>query len=131
MKNIKKMIECRALFLQSIAYLNHDNIELDDNFNLILEGFLENYFQGLEESFNLIYYFDIDDDGNLMVREEEEWVLELNKYLNYFRNNDNDKVKKLYDDIGYYNINKISELANLFMEYIIILKDMTMSKIRN
>ena len=131
MKNIKKMLECRTIFLQSVAYLNGDNINIDENFNIILESFLENYFYGNEEYFNLIYYFDIDDEGNLNIREEEEWTQELNKYLNYFRTNNNEKVIAMYNDIGEEDINKLSILAEQFYGYIMTLNDMNKTRIRN
>lgn len=131
MKNIKKMLECRALFLQSIAYLNGENIDIDENFNIILESFLENYFYGNEDYFNLIYYFDIDEEGNLTIREEEEWTQELNKYLNYFRTNNNEKVIAMYNDIGIDDINRISNLASYFINYIMTLNDMNKARIKN
>lgn len=131
MKNIKKMLECRALFLQSIAYLNGENIDIDENFNIILESFLENYFYGNEDYFNLIYYFDIDEEGNLTIREEEEWTQELNEYLNYFRINNNEKVIAMYNDIGIDDINRISNLASYFINYIMTLNDMNKTRIKN
>ena len=131
MKTIKKMLECRAIFLQSIAYLNGENITMDENFNILLEGFLENYFYDNEDYFNLIYYFDINEDGNLVVREEEEWTEELNKYLNYFKTNNNEKVIAMYNDIGFEDITKLSILAEQFYGYIMTLNDMNKTRIKN
>ena len=131
MKNIDKMLKCRALFLQSIAYLNGENINIDDNFNILLENFLENYFEGNEDYFNLIYYFDIDDEGNLNIIEEESWTNELNKYLNYFKENNHVKVKEMYDDIGTDGVKKISTLAEQFIIHVMTLNDMYKTKIKH
>lgn len=131
MKNIDKMIKCRALFLQSVAYLNGENINIDDNFNLILESFLETYFYGNEDYFNLIYYFDIDEEGTLAIREDEEWANSLNKYLTYFMTNNHDKVKEIYDEIGREDVKKISTLAEMFYAYVIALNDMSNTRIRS
>ena len=131
MKNIDKMLKCRALFFQSIAYVMEENIDMDGDFFALLEGFMENYLVDNYDEFNLIYYFTKDDDGNLAFVEEPEWTDDLIKYLNYFRNCDNNKVIELYDDIGEENVDKISHLVKLFWIYTMALDDMNKRKIRS
>ena len=131
MKDVCKMLKCRALFLQSVAYMMQDNINMDDRFMTLLEGFMENYLEDNYDEFNLIYYFTQDEDGNLAVVEEPEWYLEVLKYVNYFRNSDNDKVIKLYDDIGFENVDKISHLAKIFWIYVMALNDMNKHRVRS
>lgn len=131
MKKIDKMLKCRALFLQGVAYLTNENIDLDENFNLLLENFIENYFIGNEEYFNLIYYFDIDEEGNLKVMEDPAWSETLSEYLGYFNNGNSEAVKKIYDDIGQEDVNKISILTEQFVNHIIVLNDMNNNRIKS
>ena len=131
MDKIEKMIKCRALFLQSIAYLSHGNIDLDEKIVLLLENFLENYFEGNEAYFNLIYYFEMDEFGNLQLMEDPNWLDKLKTYLGYFKNGDNEKVKQLYDDIGYEDVQKVSILAEQFINHILVLNDINKTKIKN
>ena len=131
MKDIDEMLKCRALFLQSIAYLMGDNLVPSEEFSLLLESFMGNYLEDNYDKFNLIYYFTQDEDGNLAIAEDEDWDIKMDKYLGYFRDRDSKNISKLYDDIGDININKISRLAELFWEYVMILYDMNNSKIRN
>ena len=131
MNKISKMIKCRALFLQSVTYLNGSNIDLDEKLVLLLESFLENYFEGNEAYFNLIYYFDTDEEGNLQLTEDPNWLDELKTYLDYFKNGDNEKVKKLYDDIGPEDVKRISILAEQFINYILLVNDMNKTRIKN
>lgn len=131
MKKIDKMLKCRALFLQGVAYLANENLDLDENFNLLLQNFLENYYIGNEEYFNLIYYFDIDEAGNLNVMEDPAWSETLSEYLGYFNNGNSEAVKKIYDDIGQEDVNKISILTEQFVNHILILKDMNNNRIKS
>ena len=131
MKKIDKMLKCRALFLQGVAYLANENLNLDENFNLLLQNFLENYYIGNEEYFNLIYYFDIDEEGNLKVIEDPTWSETLSEYLGYFNNGNSEAVKKLYDDIGQEDVNKISILTEQFVNHILILTDMNNNRIKS
>lgn len=131
MKKIDKMLKCRALFLHGVAYLTNVNLDLDENFNLLLQNFLENYFVGNEEYFNLIYYFDIDEAGNLKVMEDPAWSETLSEYLGYFNNGNSEAVKKLYDDIGQEDVNKISILTEQFVNHIIVLNDMNNNRIKS
>ena len=131
MKDIEKMLKCRALFLQSIAYMTGSNLKMDEAFNDLLEGFMENYLEDNYDKFNLIYYFSSDEEGNLTFVEEPVWFEEMNKYLKYFKDGDNDKVIKLYDDIGPEDVDKISYLTELFWMYVTILNDMGRSKIKS
>ncbi len=131
MKDIEKMLKCRALFLQSIAYMTGSNLEMDEAFNDLLEGFMENYLEDNYDKFNLIYYFSSDEEGNLTFVEEPVWFEEMNKYLKYFQNGNHDKVIKLYDDIGSENVDKISHLAKIFWIYVMALNDMNKHRVRS
>ena len=131
MKNIDKMIKCRAIYLESIAALIGDEIQLDDNFNILLNSFLETYLESYAELFNLIYYFDFDEKNELVIKEEPEWQELLNKYLTYFRTGNSKEIIKMYDDIGFDNANKIGILAQKFYMYIAVLNDMNNKKIRS
>ena len=66
-------------------------------------------------------------DNKVVFREEEEWDTLLNWYLkHYFENFDN--VCRLYDDIGYENVDKISKLASLFCNYLYEVVDMSSNR---
>ena len=77
MKDIDKMLKCRALFLQSIAYLMGDNLVPSEEFSLLLESFMGNYLEDNYDKFNLIYYFTQDEDGNLAVAEDSDWDIKM------------------------------------------------------
>lgn len=132
MKDIENMMKCRAIFLYSIGLLCDDvSILEDDRLNYLLHGFLENYLKDNFEIFNLIYYFKKDENGNLCIYEEEEWNLILYKYLGYFSNKDNRNVIKMYDDIGADVVNRISDLVRLFYDYVMVLRNMSLVKVRS
>ena len=132
MQDIENMMKCRAIFLYSIGLLCDDVSMLEDErLNYLLHGFLENYLNDNFEIFNLIYYFKKDEGGNLCIYEEEEWTNMLYKYLGYLARRDNKKIIKMYDDVGYDVVKRISDLARLFYEYVIVLRDMSLVKVRS
>ena len=132
MKDIQKMIKCRAIFLYDIATIYEDfEIIYDDRFKELLRSFLENYLINYYKYFNLIYYFSFEDD-KLHINEEEEYKNELARYLKYFEYYDVKNIIRLYDDIGKDNVDMLSKLAELFCEYVMIISDMNSNKkIRN
>jgi hypothetical protein len=132
MEDIENMMKCRAIFLYSIGLLCDDVSMLEDErLNYLLHGFLENYLNDNFEIFNLIYYFKKDEGGNICIYEEEEWINMLYKYLGYLARRDNKKIIKMYDDVGYDVVKRISDLARLFYEYVIVLRNMSLVKVRS
>ena len=81
--------------------------------------------------FNLIYVFESDEEGQVQIHEEDEWAIPLYKYLNYFNVNDSKSIIKLYDDIGNEDVDKITKLVELFNEYLMILFDNRVIKIKS
>ena len=116
-KDVTKMLKCRAIFLQSLATLNNGIIRFDETLDSLLDGFFDSYIRGNFDKFSLIYCFQLE-KGKLVIHEEDEWELELYRYLNYFLYQDDKKILKLYDDVGDESIDKISELAEMFYQYI-------------
>ena len=132
MEDIENMMKCRAIFLYNIGLICDDvTILEDDRLNYLLHCFLENYLNDNFEIFNLIYCFRKDDDGNLCIYEEEEWTNTLYKYLGYFAMRDNKKIIKMYDDLGNDIVNRIGKLTEQFYDYVKILKDMSLVKVRS
>ena len=131
MSNIDLMIKRRALFLESIIML--DNGIMDDaaSFGMLLDGFVQSYIDKYFDLFNLIYVFESDEEGKMQIHEEDEWAIPLYKYLNYFNINDSKNIIKLYDDIGYEDVDKITKLVELFNEYLNILFDNRVIKIKS
>ncbi len=117
MVTISKMLKCRALFLESIAALNNNFLLFDDNLNSYLEGFYESYKDTYFADFNLIFYFEMEDDKPV-IREKAEWGPILLRYLSWFQEGNIKEIKKLYDDIGFKDTQRVSNLAELFCEYI-------------
>ena len=120
MRNISKMLKCRAIFLHSIATMYGDYSIFNENFNELLDSFFDSYISSHFDKFDLIYHFR-DKDGKIVIHEEEEWVSILNKYLNYFRINDTKNIIKLYNDVGFRDTQKISELTELFYDYVLLM----------
>ena len=132
MEDLENMMKCRAIFLYSIGLLCDDvSILEDERLNYLLHGFLENYLNDNFEIFNLIYYFRKDEVGNLCIYEEEEWTDMLYKYLGYLAGHDNKKIIKMYDDIGNDVVSRISDLARLFYDYVMVLRNMSLVKVRS
>ena len=104
-KDITKMLKCRAIFLQSLATLNNGIIRFDETLDSLLDGFFDSYIRGNFDKFSLIYYFQ-HEKGKLVIHEEDEWELELFKYLNYFLYQDDKNILKLYNDVGMEAVNK-------------------------
>ena len=103
-------IKRRALFLRSIAITLNINLVVDDNFCELLNSFLENYYLEYRNLFDLVYI-----NEEVLDEDREELFYKQMKYLHDFM--DNDKAIKLYNDIGFENVDNISELAYLFCEY--------------
>ena len=120
MRNISKMLKCRAIFLHSIATMYGDYSIFNENFNELLDSFFDSYISSHFDKFDLIYHFR-DKDGKIVIHEEEEWVSILNKYLNYCRINDTKNIIKLYNDVGFRDTQKISELTELFYDYVLLM----------
>ena len=132
MEDIENMMKCRAIFLYSIGLLCDDvSILEDDQLNNLLHGFLINYLDSNFELFNLIYYLRKDEDGKLYVYEEEEWNDILFKNLECLARHDNKNIIKMYNEIGDNIVSRISELAKLFYEYVLILRDVKFVKIKS
>ena len=131
MEDIENMMKCRAIFLYSIGLLNDVSILEDERLNYLLQGFLENYLKDNFEIFNLIYCFKKDENGNLCIYEEEEWTDILYKYLGYLASHDNKNIIKMYDDVGIDIVNRITNLVELFCDYVMVLRDMSLVKVRS
>ena len=130
MKNISKMLKCRALFIQSVSCIFGEDVELNEEFAMLLNSFCKDNLTGNEDYFNLIFYFDLDDNFNVVVREEEEWKDEMYQYLNYFTVGNVSRVKEIYDDIGDEDVAKISVLAEQFVDYMCQLYEISADKIK-
>ena len=131
MEDIENMMKCRAIFLYSIGLLNDVSILEDERLNYLLQGFLENYLKDNFEIFNLIYCFKKDENGNLCIYEEEEWTDILYKYLGYLAAHDNKNIIKMYDDVGIDIVDRITYLVELFYGYVMVLRDMSLVKVRS
>ena len=128
---VDDMIKRRALFLITITEI-YDNIFEDaESFGILLNGFLENYINDYFDLFNLIYIFRKDETGELTLYEEDEWAELLFKYLNYFKVNDTKNIIKLYDDIGAFDVDRITILAESFGNYIALISDRNVYKIKS
>ena len=132
MEDIDTMMKCRAIFLYDIALLC-DDIEMlkDERIDYLLHGFMKNYLKDNFQIFNLIYYFKKDNNGNLCIYEENEWQELLFKYLGYFSNNNDLMIRKIFNDVGGNIVNEINKLAELFYEYVFVLRDMRLVKIKS
>ncbi len=122
MRNISKMIKCRAIFLQSLATLYNGDFVFNEDFDLLLDSFFDSYIHSNFDKFNLIYNFRLE-DGKLVIHEEDEWREILIKYINCFRINDTKNIIKLYNDVGFSDTQKLSELAEMFYEYLALISD--------
>ena len=131
MEDIENMMKCRAIFLYSIGLLNDVSILEDERLNYLLHGFLENYLKDNFEIFNLIYCFKKNENGNLCIYEEEDWTDILYKYLGYLAAHDNKNIIKMYNDVGVDIVNRISDLVGLFYGYVMVLRDMSLVKVRS
>ncbi len=130
-KKVDMMIKCRSIFLYNIGLIYEDfSIINNEYLYFLLDGFLKDFIDSNFETFNLLYYFTIDGD-NLVINEEDKWKESLDNYLNDLINNNVDKIAKIYDDVGYKNITKITELVLLFYNYVTTLNDMNKLRIRN
>ena len=130
-KKVDMMMKCRSIFLYNIGLIYEDFTLLDNEYlYVLLKGFLEDFIESNFDTFNLIYYFKM--DGNdLIIYEEPEWLEILDKNLDYLRNHDVNNINKLYDDVGYKKIAKLTELVTLFYSYVMTLNDMNKARIRN
>lgn len=132
MEDIENMMKCRAIFLYSIGLLLDDiSIIYDNRFDYLLRSFLDNYLKDNFDIFNVLYYLKKDENGNIYIYEEEEWTGMLYEYLWYLSIHDNKKIIKMYDDVGNNVVKKISDLVGLFYDYVMILRDMSLVKVKS
>ena len=116
MKDIKKMIKCRVLYLLSINWILDNYVNFDNDLSMLLSSFADNYLEQYQDLFDAIYDFKFVDE-KIEFNEQAGWDILLNHYLEYYLNNF-DEILSLYDEIGYDNIEKVSKLAELFCKYI-------------
>lgn len=119
MEKIDYIIKCRILYLYSIAVMNGQEIALDEQFNTLLDNFMSDNFVAYFPLFNLIYQIDVDDDGDINICEEEYYDDMLYYCFKELNKNPNEFLKKLYSEIKYSDVEKISRLAELFYQYVI------------
>ena len=144
MKNIDRMLKCRAIFVSNIGQIFDDNSFLYSNeLAILLEGFLDDFFGGQVvrskdgsvmnnfEAFNLIYYFASDENDYLCVKEEPEWTIKFNEYLGTLLSGNSDKILEIYNEIGYEDIDKLNELVRLFKAYVLAINDMYTLRVRS
>ena len=121
MDKIDLMIKRRALFLTNVIALYNGIMDDAESFGMLLNGFSESYMEEYFDLFSLIYVFEKNEDGKLQIHEVDEWAISLYKYLNYFTIGDNKNIIKLYDDVGQEDVDKITCLVELFIDYINLL----------
>ena len=131
MDNIDLMIKRRALFLETIIGIDNGIMDDAEGFGMLLNGFVQSYMDEYYDLFNLLYVFEKNDEGKLQIYEEDEWAIPLYKYLSYFNANDSKNIIKLYNEIGSETVDKISQLVELFQEYLSILFDNRVIKIKS
>ena len=118
------LLKRRALYLRSIGIILQVRLVIDDTFIGLLNDFYERYYEENAKMFDLLYKVSIEEFEKYS---EERCNKLLSKYLYDFTNED--KAIKLFDDIGFENVNNISELACKFCEYYYEILDINNSKI--
>ena len=116
--DIDKMIRRRAIFLYNIVLITGSgNAILDGNYTEILSGFLHNNYVEYYPLFNLIYCINYDaEENNFVIHEEDSWEDMLCKYLDYF--NSPARIGSVYEGISNGELDAISKLVELFLEYL-------------
>ena len=132
MEDIENMMKCRAIFLYDIALLCNDVTILEnENLDYLLPDFIKNYLKDNFEIINLIYCLRKDKQGNLCIYEESDWQVILLKYLKYFSTKNDGMLIKIFNDIGDDIVSRINRLAELFYEYVLTLRDISLVKIKS
>lgn len=107
----------KALFLADIAIINGDYV-YDDYFVSVLTEFIYTYFNEYQEYFNLIFEFNLDNDGKYIVQLFSD-TFEYNNILDLVsRMDDESKFKILFKNIDDKSILMISEMAVLFCSFL-------------
>ena len=118
MKNFGFKTKCRAIFINSIClYYDYEN-EIDENLFNSIHNFAKELLtinpSKYLEYLDLILYFKLENHEFKPI-ETEETVASLFNILDTIHSF-NDMVK-LFDDVGQKNVDKITELANLYLSY--------------
>lgn len=110
------LCKCRALFWYSFYQMN-EGIEVYYSFIYdLLYDFLKDNYECYSGMFNLMFCFYTDDDNKLSIYEPKFIDDAVHHYLLLM--DDDLELLKMYDQIGFDRVNKISKLCTLFCEYL-------------
>ena len=116
-KDIRYMMECRALFFFSINYLIGVKVTEGDVFNTIFNAFVKEKIRLYPYPLSLILCFQRTPEGTLKVYEDEEWQPLFDTYMNSLDNSNSETLNRIYEDVGEVNVDLISRMAEGFVDY--------------
>ena len=120
MENDEYKLKCRAIFYYTLSNYYGFGFEIDQVAVSNFISFVRDNFFDYYKEFRLILYF----KNMFEIYENQDTV---NKLVDYLKTIDNsEKLSKLYDDVGFYNVNRISNLA---YEYVIYLGNIINSNV--
>ena len=127
-KDYNLMMKCRAIFVRTIAVMLDGDYAYDGRFELLLKYFFFSFVYIIPDYFELIYDVRIDENNNKYIYEDDNMRKMFFKYL--LDSNSNDRLGIMCDDVGIEKVSIISELAELFCEYVVTIDEIRSDKIR-
>ena len=127
-KDYDLMMKCRAIFVRSFAVLVDGDYQYDNRFELLLKYFFDSYIYIVPEIFDIIYDVRVNDIGDKYIYEDETMKKLFLKSL--IDANSNYNLAKMCDEVGQDKVNLMSNLAELFYEYVMQIADVSSKKNR-
>lgn len=118
MNNYDFKTKCRALFISTISMIKNETIELDINLLISINAFMMDSIVNDPTSFELLQYIAYYNTlhGKINIYENDKTIEDLFKILDSIKSYND--LKPIYDELGFKITQKITLLAELYIDYL-------------
>ena len=118
MNNYDFKTKCRALFVSTISMIKNESIELDVNFFISINTFIIDTVVNNPTSFELLQYiaYYTNSHGKINIYENDKTIEDLFRIIDSIQSYND--LKPIYDELGFEITQKITLLAELYIDYL-------------
>ena len=118
MNNYDFKTKCRALFVSTISMIKNESIELDVNFFISINTFIIDTVVNNPTSFELLQYiaYYTNSHGKINIYENDKTIEDLFRIIDSIKSYND--LKPIYDELGFEITQKITLLAELYIDYL-------------
>lgn len=118
MNNYDFKTKCRALFVSTISMIKNETIELNLNLLISINAFIMDSIVNNPASFELLQYIAYynKSHGKINIYENDKTIEDLFKITDSIKSYND--LKPIYDELGFKITQKITLLAELYIDYL-------------